>query len=80
MDKPDLPMALALCPKPGLSFETMETSYFLGRETVIPQAGLDMASWRKKLFAAMFRNSGSAVSYFRLPPNRVVELGAQVVL
>jgi len=80
MDKPDLPQALALCEEPELSFEAMETSYFLGRETVIPQCGPDMASWRKKLFAAMFRNAGSAAAYFRLPPNRVVELGAQVVL
>ena len=80
MDKPDLPQALALCRLPELSFEMMETSFFLGRETVIPQVGSEMALWREKLFAAMFRNAGSAAAYFRLPPNRVVELGAQVVL
>jgi KUP system potassium uptake protein len=80
MDKPDLPKALSLCAEPGLSFEAMQTSYFLGRETVIPKAGRKMALWRKRLFAAMFRNAGSAAAYFQLPPNRVVELGAQVEL
>jgi KUP system potassium uptake protein len=56
------------------------TSFFLGRETLIPKVGSDMALWREKLFVAMFRNAGSAATYFHLPPNRVVELGAQVVL
>jgi KUP system potassium uptake protein len=80
MDKPDLPAALALCTEPGLSFEMMDTSFFLGRETLLPQAASGMALWREKLFAAMFRNAGGAAAYFKLPPNRVVELGAQVVI
>ena len=58
----------------------MDTSFFLGRETLIPKLGSDMAFWREKLFIAMFRNAGSAAAYFRLPPNRVVELGTQIVL
>lgn len=59
----------------------METSYFLGRETLIAskrQHG--MARWRETLFAAMSHNARSAAFFFRLPPNQVVELGAQVEL
>jgi KUP system potassium uptake protein len=80
MDKPDLPEALTHCASQGLELEMMDTSFFLGRETLIPKVGSDMALWREKLFIAMFRNAGSAAAYFKLPPNRVVELGAQVVL
>ncbi len=79
-DEPDIPLALALCAKHGLVLEMMETSFFLGRETLIPRLGTDMALWREKLFIAMFRNAGSATSFFKIPSNRVVELGTQVVL
>ena len=79
-DEPDIPAALALCAEQGLEFEMMETSFFLGRETLIPRLGSDMALWREKLFIAMFRNAGSATSFFKIPSNRVVELGTQVVL
>jgi KUP system potassium uptake protein len=80
MDEPDLPQALEWCTEQGLDFDMMDTSFFLGRETLIPKLGSDMAFWREKLFVAMFRNAGSATSFFRLPANRVVELGTQVVL
>lgn len=80
MDQPDLPAALELCASQNLSVDLMDTSFFLGRETLIPKIGSEMAFWREKLFVAMFRNAGSAAAYFRLPPNRVVELGSQVVL
>ncbi len=80
MDQPDLPKALELCAAQNLSLDLMDTSFFLGRETLIPKIGSEMAFWREKLFVAMFRNAGSAATYFRLPPNRVVELGSQVVL
>lgn len=80
MDQPDLPKALELCASQSLILELMDTSFFLGRETLIPKIGSEMAFWREKLFVAMFRNAGSAATYFRLPPNRVVELGSQVVL
>jgi len=80
MDQPDLPKALAGCALHGLPLELMETSFFLGRETLIPKIGSEMALWREKLFVTMFRNAGSAATYFRIPPNRVVELGSQVVL
>ncbi|HQR04855.1 MAG: potassium transporter Kup [Proteobacteria bacterium] len=80
MDEPDLPAALEWCAEQGLELDMMDTTFFLGRETLIPKAKSDMAYWREKLFVAMFRNAGSAATYFKLPPNRVVELGAQVVL
>jgi KUP system potassium uptake protein len=79
-DDPDIPAALVLCGEQGLQFEMMETSFFLGRETLIPKLNSDMALWREKLFIAMFRNAGSATSFFKIPSNRVVELGTQVVL
>jgi KUP system potassium uptake protein len=80
MDTPDLPRALEWCCEQGLDLDAMDTSYFLGRETLIPKLRSDMAFWREKLFVSMFRNAGDAATWFMLPPNRVVELGSQVVL
>ena len=79
-DMPNVPDALALCADAGLAFSSLETSYFIGRETLIPRLGSDMAFWREKIFVAMFRNAGSATAFFKIPSNRVVELGTQVVL
>ena len=79
-EQPDVPAALEWCGEQGLTFDAMQTSFFLGRETIIPKLNAGMAQWRQKLFVAMFRNARTAASYFGLPPNRVVELGAQVVL
>ena len=80
MDHPDLPEALEWCAEQGLQIDMMDTSFFLGRETLIPKLGSRMPLWREKLFITMFRNASSATSYFRLPPNRVVELGTQLEL
>jgi KUP system potassium uptake protein len=80
MDPPDLPAALEWCAEQGLQFDMMETTFFLGRETVIPTLGSDMAYWRTLLFVALFRNAGSATAFFKIPSNRVIELGTQVVL
>jgi len=80
MDTPDLPEALEWCAEQGLRLDMMDTSFFLGRETLIPKTRSDMAFWREKLFITMVRNARSAADYFNLPSNRVVELGAQVVL
>lgn len=80
MEEPDLPELLdRLGPKP-LSFPRMATSYFLGRETLIPTRRPGMALWREHLFAWMNRNSASASAFFSLPANQVIELGAQVEL
>jgi KUP system potassium uptake protein len=57
----------------------MDTTYFLGRETlIVTSRESGMATWREKIFASMMRNAESAARFFRLPPNRVVELGAQI--
>jgi KUP system potassium uptake protein len=77
-DNLDVPAALQLCMGCGLTFNALETSYFLSRETVIPTPGEGMADWRERLFAAMTRNAGSAVEFFNIPANRVIELGTQV--
>jgi KUP system potassium uptake protein len=80
MDEPDVPEALEMCNSAGLEFSALETSYFIGRETLIPRLNSELAFWREKVFVAMFRNAGSATDYFKIPSNRVVELGTQVVL
>jgi KUP system potassium uptake protein len=79
-DDPDIPSALALAREKGLVFKPMETSYFLGRETLIASKTPGMAMWREQIFALMARNARPATAFFGLPPNRVVELGAQIEL
>ncbi|HEX6040608.1 KUP/HAK/KT family potassium transporter, partial [Longimicrobium sp.] len=80
MEDPDVPAALARVQVPGLDLSPGRTSYFLGRETLIPSNERGMATWREKLFAIMSRNARPATAFFGLPPNRVVELGAQIRL
>jgi KUP system potassium uptake protein len=75
---PDIPKALELCRDRGLAINLFETSYFLSREVVVPTPGAGMAHWRERLFAAMSRNAGSVVEFFRLPNNCVIELGTRV--
>lgn len=79
-DEPDLPREIEACGAQGLHMDMMDTSFFIGKETLIPSSNGEMAAWREKLFVAMFRNADSVSNYFKLPPNRVVELGAQVTL
>jgi KUP system potassium uptake protein len=81
MEDPNVPAALLLAKAQGLEFRMMDTTYFLGRENLIATSRRrGMAVWREKLFAWMSKNSRAATSFFRLPPNRVVELGAQIEL
>ena len=61
-----------------LEIPLFETTYFLSRETVVPTPGGGMTRWRERLFAAMNRNAGSVVEFFRLPDNAVVELGTRI--
>jgi KUP system potassium uptake protein len=80
-DDPDLPAALALAFKQGgLEFNMMETSFFLSRQTLVPTPSTGMALWREQLFAAMSRNAASATAFFKIPTNRVVELGTRIEL
>jgi KUP system potassium uptake protein len=80
MEDPNIPQVLeSLGPTP-VPFNPMTTSYFLGRETLVPTRRPGMAIWREHLFASMMRNSSSASVFFNLPANQVIELGAQVEL
>jgi KUP system potassium uptake protein len=74
----DIPHALDLCQSQGLTFDLMETSFFISRQTVVPTVGAGMALWREGLFAAMFRNARDAADYYRIPANRVIELGTKL--
>lgn len=78
MEEPNVPAALSEVTSCGPAFKMMETSFFLARQTLLPSSRPGMAIWREKLFAWMLNNSESAMEFFRLPTNRVVELGSQV--
>ncbi|WP_423228019.1 potassium transporter Kup [Phytopseudomonas dryadis] len=78
LEAPDIPQALAQLSERGLDCPPMRTTYFLSRETVIPSERIGMAMWRERLFAVLQKNAGSSLGFFRLPVNRVIELGTQV--
>ena len=79
METPDVPLALMrACDANGMGFDPMDTTYFASRETVVPSARRGMPIWRDKLFALMHRNAAPATGFFRIPGNRLVELGSQV--
>jgi KUP system potassium uptake protein len=77
-DTQHIPKALLLCKQFGLEFDMMQTSFFLSRETIVSTGIPGMAPWREHLFIAMARNAESAMSFFHIPTNRVIELGSQV--
>jgi KUP system potassium uptake protein len=78
MQEADVPAALKQVKQCGTEFKMMDTSFFLARQTLLPSSRPGMMIWREKLFAWMLRNAESAMEFFRLPTNRVVELGSQV--
>jgi KUP system potassium uptake protein len=78
MEDPDVPAALLQARHQGLAVDDDDLTYFLGRETIIVTRRKGMAVWREKLFVLMARNAVRATAFFRLPPERVVELGVQV--
>jgi KUP system potassium uptake protein len=78
MEDPNVPEALARAKEHGLELDEGDITYFLGRETLIATRTAGMAMWREKLFVLMARNAVRATTFFRLPPERVVELGVQV--
>ena len=78
MQTPDVEEIRARTVEAGVRTRRMETTYYLGREQLIPVGTSGMAGWRKRLFSVMSRNARSATEYFGIPPNRVVELGAQI--
>ncbi|MEY3882738.1 MAG: hypothetical protein RIS87_1617 [Pseudomonadota bacterium] len=77
-DEPDLPRDLLLCAPKGLVLDAMDTSFFVGKEILISNEKKEMAFWRKKIFIGLFRSAETITNQFKLPPNRVVELGSQV--
>lgn len=77
-DERDIPAALEQCKAAGLDISPMETSFFVPRQTVIATVGAGMALWREALYIGMARNARDAADYFKIPTNRVIELGAQV--
>ncbi|BDG10676.1 potassium transporter Kup [Anaeromyxobacter paludicola] len=85
METPNVPALLAAVPPsqlpgPRIDASQLQTTYYLGRETILPTGAARLARWRKRLFIVMSRNSQPASAFFGLPPNRVVEMGAQIQL
>lgn len=80
MESPNVPKALNVCRKQGLKFDIMATSFFLGRRSVIASAHSGMPLWQDKLFIFLMKNAANPTDFFRIPPGRVVEMGAQVTV
>ncbi len=80
MEDPSVPEVLEAASSRGINYKLGTTTFYLGRETLITTKRPGMPPWRKKLFAFMSRNARSATAFFRVPPNRVVELGAHIEL
>ncbi|MCR9178748.1 MAG: potassium transporter Kup [Erythrobacteraceae bacterium] len=78
MEETDVPLGLKSMQRCGGEFDMMHTSFFLSRQTLLPSEKPAMPLWREKIFAWLLRNSASAMDFFKLPTNRVVELGSQV--
>ena len=80
MQYPNVPRVLHRCAGDGIKFNLMDTSFFVGRVSIVPDAHSRMSAIRCRVFELMHRNALPATEFFRIPPNRVIELGAQVEL
>ena len=80
MESPNLPKALQQCKKQGLKFDIMSTSFFLGRRSLVAAAQPGMPMWQDKLFIFLMKNAANPTEFFKIPPGRVVELGAQLTV
>ncbi len=78
MEQPNIPKALDACGAKQLHFDLMDTSFFVGRMTIVPARASRLGRIRTKVFEAMHRNALAATEFFRIPPNRVIELGGQI--
>jgi KUP system potassium uptake protein len=80
METPNVPEVLARSAEAGIDTKPLQTTYYLGRESLIldKKSKTRLANWRKQLFIFMSKNSRPATQFFQIPPNRVVELGAQI--
>jgi KUP system potassium uptake protein len=79
-ESPNIPRELISLRESGVAFEPMQTSYFLGRETLVQAVVPKMSRWRQWLFTLMSRNAVPATEFFRIPSDRVVELGVRVAI
>jgi KUP system potassium uptake protein len=80
MQQPNVPKTLARCERHGLIVNPSDTTYYLGRQTLLTSGQSGIARWRKMLFSFLAHNARPPTAFFRLPPNRVVELGLQIEL
>ncbi|MEO7669377.1 MAG: potassium transporter Kup [Polyangia bacterium] len=80
MEMPDMADLMRRCVDVGLSIDLADTSYYVGRETLLLTKDASLALWRKRLFRFLSRNARSATDFFAIPPNRVVEVGTQIEL
>jgi KUP system potassium uptake protein len=80
MQQPNVPRILSRCERHGLVVDASETTYYLGRQTLLTSGKARIARWRKILFSFLSKNSRAPTEFFNLPPNRVVELGLQIEL
>ena len=78
MDTPDLPAALELCATQGLTFDMMSTSFFISRALLVSSPNPGMMKWREHLFLALSRNAMNAADFFKIPVNRVIEMGTKI--
>jgi KUP system potassium uptake protein len=79
-ESPHIPRDLESLREVGVPFEAMQSSYFLGRETLVQAVVPKMSRWRQWLFTLMSRNAVPATEFFRIPSDRVVELGVRVAI
>ncbi|HTJ45422.1 MAG TPA: potassium transporter Kup [Kofleriaceae bacterium] len=80
MQTPDVPKFLSRCASKGIDWREADTTYYMGRQTLLTSGKVRMAKWRKILFSFLSRNARPPTAFFQLPPNRVVELGLQIEL
>ncbi len=80
MESPNIPRELEELRSRGVAFDPMQASYFLGREVIVPGMVPKMPLWRLWLFLVLARNAVSATEFFRIPSDRVVELGVRVAI
>ena len=79
-EDPEMLGVVARCREQGLDIDLAKTTFFVGRETLLATERPGMAIWRERLFARMARNARRATRFFQIPPNRVVEMGAEIEL
>jgi KUP system potassium uptake protein len=77
-EQPDVPDALRACRPHGIAYDEMETSFFLGRETLLPTQHSKLGKWRRDWFISLSHSASATKTFFRIPPNRAIELGNQI--